>query len=162
MSNFAWTPGVQLKNMEDIFVADALKFYQGNKQSAANALGIELAKLEEILKRTTLNAEAQAKADAERAKKSADFLARSRGIATFDQKTGADTISPYVQAEGFDSLDAASLLAQTSPAAGQVTPESAVPAVSMLPNAGDPVAAALKTKELIEQAALAEPNFPKD
>ena len=157
MSAYYWSPGMTIKGMEEQFAVDAMHFYQNNKQSAANSLGLAIEQLEVIIKRSQLNAEEQAKQDAEHKRKQADFLARSRGVIGVDANSGHETLSPYVSTEGVDSLDAAAILASTSPAPNSVTPENAIPAAAVLPTAGDPVAAAKKTKQAIQAA-----NFPKE
>ena len=153
MSNFFWSPGMTISGMAENFVADAIHFYQGSRQSAANALGITLTELDAITKRTQLNAEQQAKSDAEHKAKSAEFLARSRGIIGVD-KDGYDTLSPYTSADGLDATAAAKALAATAPVPGRVTPANAIPTVSVLAEAGDPVAAARVTKLKMEEALL--------
>ena len=164
MGNYYWSPGFTIKNMQESFVADAIKFYNGSKQSAANSLGITLQQLEDIERLMRLDAEAQDKVDIKRKHDADEFLARSRGIIGVDLQ-GHETLSPYVPAEGVDSSVAVLQLAQGN--TGLVTPENAIPAAAVLRTAGeqsgDPLAAAKKTallmKELLPQA---EQTFPEE
>jgi hypothetical protein len=162
MGNYYWSPGLTIKSMQESFVADAIKFYNGSKQSAANSLGITLAELEAIVKRSQLDKEAQDKVDATRKKEAQNFLDRSRGIIGVD-KDGHDTLSPYVPADGLDQQAAVQVLEVTALNQVAVTPESAIPSVAVLPNAGDAVSAAQKTKILMQQSNLqAEQTFPEE
>ena len=152
---FYWSPGMTIAHMEEAYVFDAIKFYDGSQQSAANSLGITLARLQEILKRSQLAKDEQDKVDVERKRREKEFLDRSRGIIGVD-KDGHQTLSPYVPAEGIDQTDAVQILEATAANLNAVTPESAIPTTAVLPTAGDAVSAAQKTKKLMQQ------NFPQE
>lgn len=157
MGAYYWSPGMTIKGVEEQFAADAMHFYQNNRQSAANSLGLTLAQLDAIIKRSQLGAEEQARQDKIHKDKAADFLARSRGIIGVDAKTGHETLSPYVKAEGFEAPEAAAALANST---GMVTPENVIPAAAVLANAGDPVAAAKRTKALMDEALKSKAEEP--
>ena len=153
MGQYYWSPGLNIKNMEESFVADALHFYNNSEQSAANALGISVTELQGIVARSQFNAEQQKKADTEHAKKSAEFLARSRGLVYRDPETLIETVMPFPAgqaptqpAEGLDPNSAAAILAGRP-----VTPENALPVGPVLANVGDPVSAAKKTAEAMKE-----------
>lgn len=165
MGNLYWSPGLTLKAVEGIFAEEALKFYEGNEKSAASALGITLEKFHEIIGRNKLEAEAQKKRDEEITKNKEEFLRRSRGVVEPDPNTGFDTMRAYTPADGIAQDQAAATLAATAPVPGRVTPENALPTAAVVPNAGDPVAAAKRTQMLVQEH-LPEggeaPTFPPE
>lgn len=169
MGAYYWSPGMTVKSMEEVFVAEAIHFYNKDEQSAANSLGITLMQLQDIVRRSQASVTAQAKADVERKKKADEFLARSRGVIGVD-KQGHDTLSPYVPAEGVDASVAVLTLAQTA-VPSLMTPENAIPTAAVLPTTpvvNDPVAAAKRTQVLIqenlptEHVTPADTNFPEE
>jgi hypothetical protein len=153
-----WSPGMTIDSMKKEFVANALRFYNGNDASAANSLGITVVELKGILAASQFDAEAQAAADKKHTEERLTFLARSRGLVYRDPETQMDTVMPFPAgqapaqpAEGLDGTSAAEILAGRS-----VTPENAIPLVAVLPNAGDPVSAAAKTATMMKE------TFPQD
>jgi hypothetical protein len=60
-----WIPGTTIADLEKMAITDAMKFYQGRKNDAAEALGISTRtlynKLEEYAKEDELKAEAEAR-----------------------------------------------------------------------------------------------------
>jgi len=159
---FVWSPGQTIEMMKREFVANALKFYGGNEQSAANSLGIPIPELKEILVRSHNAAGEQDKVDAQRKKDREVFLARSRGLVHRDPETQMDMVLPFPAgqvpsqpSEGLDPSSAAAILAGRP-----TTPETALPVGPVLGNVGDPpvtgsaAEAAARTKMLLEESGL--------
>ena len=69
-----WSPGMTLKMIRREFVAEALKFYNGREDSAAQALEISIPELKGIVAEIQFDKETQAKFEIERKQKSAEFL----------------------------------------------------------------------------------------
>lgn len=51
MSQIFWTPGVKIDEMEKVIIEEAYKFYNGNKTTTANSLGISIRTLENKLEK---------------------------------------------------------------------------------------------------------------
>ena len=162
-----WAPGMTIRSIEETFVVEALKFYAGNEQSAANSLGITVVQLQDITKRTELNAKEQAERDAERQRKGADFLARSRGLVYRDPETLMDTVMPFPAGQtpgnpvgGLGGNEAAVVLGAPKTIAPPVPAVAVLPTVGTAP-AGDPVAAAEATKRAMASLETPVEVFPE-
>lgn len=74
-----WSPGITLEEIERLVILKAYRFYNNNKTTTANALGIAIRTLDARLGKYEADAKEQELKDAEDRRKREDFLARSRG-----------------------------------------------------------------------------------
>jgi hypothetical protein len=120
-SPIIWSPGVKLEDIEEQVIKKAFKFYQGNKTSTANALGIAIRTLDTKLEKYESDAKARTKLDAERRAKDLDFLNRQRGPAQSYNESAEE--KERQRASVLPSADAGARLES----AGKISAEQAVP-----------------------------------
>lgn len=74
-----WSPGVSLEAVEEQVIKKALNHFRGNKVSTAAALGISVRTIDNKVAQYEAKRKLREEQHAERQKRNAEFLERSRG-----------------------------------------------------------------------------------